>query len=139
MLNWKIEEQEYIQKEFEQYYKNLSTLQRLFMSERTNKKNLEYIRQNAQLKYRKMKLNKIIDEIQDERKRINKVVNDINNNFNDFLKEQNCIIQEKIKPFEIKSNEVTNPNELTPIEIIYIYSEPFKMGFMQEKIQFGDN
>lgn len=135
MLNWKIEEQEYIQEEFEQYYKNLSTLQRLFMSERTNKKNLEYIRQNAQLEYRKMKLNKIIDEIQDERKRINKVVDDINNNFNDFLKEQNCIIQEKTKAFEIKSNEVTSPTEVTPMEIIYIYSEPFKMGFMQEKIQ----
>lgn len=135
MLNWRIEEQAYIQKQFEKYYKNLSTLQRLFMSEKTNKKNLEYIKQNAQLEFRRMKLDKNLDEIKDERKRINNVVTDINNNFNEFLKKQKCVIQAKIKPFEIEVNETTKLDETKELEIIYIYSEPFKMGFMQEKIQ----
>ena len=71
-----------------------------------------------------------------ERKRITKLVNDLNNKFNDFLEEQQHIISKNIKPFQCEVKPYDNLHEptLNQLEVVTIHCEPLKLAFIQEHI-----
>ena len=136
MLNWRLEEREYVEKKIEEYYKSITALQRIFISEKQMNKNINYITKQAELSYRERKLNDYIDEIKEERKRIEKVVEDLNNKLNEYLEEQKALIGKEIETFEIEAKPCNNFTEPTLIrtEVVTIHIKPMKLSFIQEKI-----
>ena len=136
MLNWRLEEREYVGKKIEEYYKSITALQRIFISEKQMNKNINYITEQAELSYRERKLNDYIDEIKEERKRIEKVVEDLNNKLNEYLEEQKALIGKEIEPFEIEAKPYDNFTEptLRRKEVVTIHIKPMKLSFIQEKI-----
>lgn len=136
MLNWRLEEREYVGKKIEEYYKSISAFQRIFISEKQMNKNINYITEQAKLSYRERKLNDYIDEIKEERKRIEKVVEDLNNKLNEYLEEQKALIGKEVEPFEIKAKPYGNFTEptLKRMEVVTIHIKPMKLSFIQEKI-----
>lgn len=136
MLNWRLEEREYVEKKIEEYYKSITALQRIFISEKQMNKNINYITEQAELSYRERKLNDYINEIKEERKRIEKVVEDLNNKLNEYLEEQKALIGKEIGPFEIEAKPCNNFTEptLRRTEVVTIHIKPMKLSFIQEKI-----
>ena len=136
MLNWRLEERQYVGKKIEEYYKSITALQRIFISEKQMNKNINYITEQAELSYRERKLNDYIDEIKEERKRIEKVVEDLTNKLNDYLKEKKALIEKEVEPFEIELKPYDNFTEptLRRTEVVTIHIKPMKLSFIQEKI-----
>ena len=136
MLNWRLEEREYVGKKIEEYYKSITALQRIFISEKQMNKNINYITEQAELSYRERKLNDYINEIKEERKRIEKVVEDLNNKLNEYLEEQKALIGKEVEPFEIEVKPYDNFTEptLRRTEVVTIHIKPMKLSFIQEKI-----
>ena len=137
MLNWRLEERKYIAEKIDEYYKSISGLQRIFISEKQMNKNINYITEQAKLEYRSKKLDGYLDEVKEERKKIDKLVDDLNNKFDDYISKQKHIISKNIKPFQIEVKPYDNLTEptLSQLEVVNIYCEPFKIAFIQEKIE----
>lgn len=106
------------------------------MSDKQLNKNINYITEQAKLEYRSQKLDSYLEDVKEERKRINDLINDINNAFNDYLEEQKHLISKNIKPFQIEANPYDNLTEptLSQLEVVTIHCKPFKIAFIQEKI-----
>ena len=136
MLNWRIEENQYVEERLEEYRKELSRLALMFMSEKQLNKNIAYITEQAKLNYRETKLDDYIDEIIEERKRINDLVNNMNTTFNEYLSQQKHLISKNIKPFQIEAKPYDNLSEptLSQLEVVTIHCEPLKLAFIQEKV-----
>ena len=136
MLNWRLEEREYVSNKVDEYLKNIPSLLRIFMSDKQLNKNIDYITEQAKLEYRKKKLDGFLDDVKEERKRIDKLVDDLNNKFDDYMSKQKHIISKNIKPFQIEAklyDNFTGPT-LSQLEVVNIYCEPFKIAFIQENI-----
>lgn len=136
MLNWRLEEIEYIKIKIDEYLQNIPILSRIFMSDKQLNKNINYITEQAKLEYRSQKLDSYLEKLKEERKRINNLINDINNAFNDYLEEQKHLISKNIKPFQIEAKPYDNLTEptLSQLEVVTIYCKPFKIAFIQEKM-----
>lgn len=138
MLNWRIEEEQEIKQAIDKYYEEQSKMPLGFMiSKKANDKNIRYVTKKAIERYRYRKLEEYQLEIEEERKRIDKVVEDINDKFNNYLKTIKGNINKEIKPFKIEVKEYNglNPTNITPTEIVKISCEPFQIAFIQEKIK----
>ena len=70
MLNWRLEEKEYVSNKVDEYLKNIPSLSRIFISEKQMNKNIKYITEQATLEYRSQKLDAFLDDVKEERKRI---------------------------------------------------------------------
>ena len=136
MLNWRLEEREYVSNKVDEYLKNIPSLSRIFMSDKQLNKNINYITEQAKLEYRSKKLDGYLDDVKEERKRIDKLVDDLNNKFDDYMSKQKHIISKNIKPFKIEAKPYDNFSEpiLSQVEIITIHCEPLKLSFIQENI-----
>ena len=136
MLNWRLEEGEYISNKIDEYLKNIPSLTRIFMSNKQLNKNIWYLTEQAKLEYRSKKLDGYLDEVKEERKRIDKLVDTLNNKFDDYMSKQKHIISKNIKPFQIDAKLYDNFTEptLSQVEIITIHCEPLKLSFIQENI-----
>ena len=132
MLNWRIEEEHYIREKLRNY--KTPFLFCLFKSEKKINENLNKFVDNARLEYRKNKLDDIMLEVKKERERIDNLINNINSKFEDYMYRQNHIINKNIKPFRIDVNEYDNEPTLSQLEVVTIHTEPFKLSFIQEKI-----
>lgn len=142
MINWIEEEKQYVDRAVDNYLKEQSKTPLGFMiSRKTLNKNIEKVKKEATDRYRFNKLMKYRDEVETERKRIDKVVEEINNKFNDYLENQKHIISKNIKPFKIEAkpyNGYTEPT-LSSLEIVTIQCEPLRLSFIQEKVGEIDN
>mgnify|MGYP003297345793 CR=1 FL=1 len=137
MIDWIEEEKQYVNRAVDNYLKEQSKMPLGFMiSRKTLNKNIEKVKKEATDRYRFDKLMKYRGEIEIERKRIDKVVEEINNKFNDYLESQKDIISKNIKPFKIIAKLYDNPKEVTleRLEVVTIQCEPFKLSFIQEKV-----
>lgn len=137
MLNWIEEEKQYVDKAVDNYLKEQSKMPLGFIiSRKTLNKNIEKVKKEATDRYRFDKLMKYREEIEEERKRIDKVVEEINNKFNDYLESQKSIISKNINPFKIVVKPYDNPKEVTleQLEVVTIQCEPLKLSFIQEKV-----
>ena len=137
MLNWVEEEKQYIDKKVDEYLEEQSKMPLGFMiSQKTLCKNIKKIKKEATDKYRFEKLMKYRREIETERQRINKVIEDINNKFNEYLKTIKCNVDKNIKPFKLEAKEYKRLDikEFVATEIVRISCEPFQIAFIQEKI-----
>lgn len=138
MINWELEEKRFVDEKVSNYRKKLSIFSLLFMSEKKLNKNIEKIKIDAMLQYRRKKIDNFIEIVKEERKRIDETVNQINEKFLEYLKSQKALISEKIKPVEIKAKDYYNIETAEFYEIVYIYLEPFKIGFIQEQLDKGE-
>lgn len=138
MINWELEEKRFVDEKVSNYRKKLSIFSLLFMSEKKLNKNIEKIKIDAMLQYRRKKLDNFNEIVKEERKRIDETVNQINEKFLEYLKSQKALISEKIKPVEIKAKDYYNIETAEFYEIVYIYLEPFKIGFIQEQLDKGE-
>lgn len=137
MLNWRIEEEDYVKKAIEKYFEKANKNPFSFlMSDKTRRKNIQYVTDIARNSYRQKKLEKYEEEIIEERKRIDKVVEELNNKYEEFINNQKFLINDNIKPFNIEAKNYScfNQNPLGILEIVTIQSEPLKLSFIQEKI-----
>ena len=135
MLNWHKEEDDYVFKKLKKC-KYLSLISRMLMSEKRFNKILESETTKAKLEYREKRLNEDLNIINEERKRINNLVNDMNLKFEEYLKSQKEIISRNINPFKIEAKPYDSVNlNQVPLEIITIYCEPFQIKSIQEKIE----
>ena len=136
MLYWRIEEEEYIYQAVKKYIDNLSGWAMIFMSEKAYERNIEYVKRQARDAYRERKLDDYLNEVKEERKRIDALIEDINAKFNEFLDKQQHIISKEIKPFELKAVESSSLLEYVEpgLEVVKIECEPFRLAFIQEKI-----
>ena len=142
MLNWREEEKQYIQEKIDNYRKEQAKMPLGFLlSAKQNSKNIEKITEKATQEYRYFKLIKYEAEIQEERKRIDNLINEINDKFDNYLNEQHHIISRNIKPFKIEAKPYSNYSEptLSNLEIVSILCQPFKISFIQEKLGSDDN
>lgn len=129
MLNWRLEEEQYIHDKLREY--KTPFLFCLFKDK--GKKHLNEFVINARLEYRRVKLDEMLSEVKQERKRIDALVKDMNNSFEDYMYKLSNRISTNIKPFKVKlSDGVFSPLEQT--EIVSIQSEPFRVSFIQEKV-----
>lgn len=136
MINWRTEEEMFIDKKIREYRKNLSTWELIFMNEKRLNKEIEYIRSQAKTEFRSRKLDEFVDIVENERKRIDKVVESLNDKFSDYLDSQKALISKKIKPIKMiardyRSNDIS---DITPYETVEVYIEPIRVAFLQEKI-----
>ena len=136
MLNWRLEEREYVSNKVDEYLKNIPSLTRIFMSNKQLNKNIRYLTEQAKLEYRSKKLDGYLDAVTEERKRIDKLDDTLNNKFDDYMSKQKHIISKNIKPFQIDAKLYDNFTEptLSQVEIITIHCEPLKLSFIQENI-----
>lgn len=137
MIDWIKEEKQYIDRAVDDYLKEQSKMPLGFMiSRKTLNKNIEKVKKEATDRYRFDKLMKYRGEVETERKRIDKVVEEINNKFNDYLERQNHIISKNIKPFKIEARPYDNYTEptLSNLEVVTIQCEPLRLSFIQEKV-----
>lgn len=140
MLNWRIEEDKYVNKRISEYLNKIPALARIFISEKQMNKNINYISDKARLEYRKNKLDSMLNEVKKERERINDLVDDLNIKFDEYLYKQQDIISKNIKPFKIELKPYDNPKEVTLVrlEVVTIQCEPLKLSFIQEKVDEND-
>lgn len=138
MLNWRIEEEDYIREKLREYKEPF--LFCLFKSDKKKNENLNKYVDSARLEYRKSKLDDILLEVKKERERIDKLVNDMNSKFEDYMNKQNHIISKNIKPFRIEAKPYDNYSEptLSQMEVVTIHGEPLKLSFIQEKLEVLD-
>lgn len=137
MINWQEEEKMYIIDKLNDYYERQAKMPLGFLiSDRKNRKNIEEIKEQAKKEYRYNKLMKYEKEVQEERKKINKLVDEINNEFKQYFNSQKAIISNTYNPFKIECQEYKDINDvpLKQLEIVSIQCEPFKISFIQEKI-----
>ena len=136
MLNWRLEENQYVEERIKEYRKELNVLALMFMSKKQLNKNIEYVKEQAIKSYRANKLDDYMEEIKEERKRIDDLLNNINNAFNGYLEEQKHLISKNIKPFQMEAKPYDNLSEptLSQLEVVSIHCKPFKIEFIQEKI-----
>lgn len=136
MLNWRLEENQFVEERLKEYRKELSGLALMFMSEKQLNKNIAYITEQAKLNYRARKLDDYLDEIKEERENIKKQVEDLTNKLNGYFEEQKALIEKEIEPFEFKLRPYDNFAESTPkqLEVVTIHIKPMKLSFIQEKI-----
>lgn len=136
MLNWEIEEDKYVNKRISEYLNKIPALARIFISEKQMGKNINYISDKARLKYRRNKLDSMLNEVKKERERINDLVDDLNIKFDEYLNKQQDIISKNIKPFKIEAKPYDGPKEVTleRLEVVTITSDPLKLSFIQEKV-----
>ena len=139
MLNWRIEEEEYIKKAKDKYYEEESKNPfSLLMSNKTRIKNIQYVTDMARERYRQEKLEKYEKEIKEERERIDKVVEEINNKFEIYIKGIKEQINDKIRPFKLEVEEYdnlnNNPTSIQSLERVIIKCEDLKIAFIQESI-----
>ena len=137
MLNWRIEEEDYIKKAIEIYFEeeNKNPFSCL-MSDKTRRKNIQYVTDRARERYRQEKLERYEEEIKEERKRIDKVVEEINNKFETYIKGIKEQINHKIKPFKLEIGNYSNSNDVSiqALERVTIKCEDLKIAFIQERI-----
>lgn len=137
MLNWVEEEKQYVDKAVDNYLKEQAKMPLGFMiSKKTLNKNIEKIKEKSIQEYRYNKLMKYEAEVQEERKKIKELVNEINDRFNQYFNTQKEIVSNTYKPFKIECKEYKDYNDLPlkQLEIVSIQCEPFKISFIQEKI-----
>jgi len=136
MLNWRLEEKQYVEERLKEYRKELNGLALIFMSKKQLNKNIDYITEQAKLNYRAAKLDDYLDEIEEERKRIDKLVNDLNGKFDNYMSNQQHIISKNIRPFQMEAKPYDGLSEptLSQLEVVTIHCEPFKLAFIQEKV-----
>ena len=136
MLNWRLEEEKYVDEIVVKYLKNIPALSRIFMSNKQLNKNIEYLKEQARQKYRANKLDKYLEEIKKERNRINDLLNNINTAFDEYLEEHKHLISKNIKPFQMEAKPYYNLSEptLSKLEVVNIHCKPFSISFIQEKI-----
>lgn len=136
MLNWRVEEEKYVETQISEYRQSITALQMMFMSKKTLDKNIIYISQEARLKYRRNKLDTYMEEIEKERKRIDELVDKMNKKFDEYMSNQQHIISKNIKPFRLEAKPYDNLSKsiLEQLEIVTIQCEPLKLAFLQEKI-----
>lgn len=138
MLDWFEEEEQYVNKAIDNYLEKQSKMPLGFMiSRKANNKNIEKVKKEAVDKYRFDKLMKYRGEIETERKRIDKVVEEINNAFESYMCKMNEEIGHKVRPFRLKVEEYNTFYDIPmkEMEIVRIYSEPFEIRFIQEKLE----
>ena len=138
MLDWFEEEKQYVDKAVDNYLKEQSKMPLGFMiSRKTLNKNIEKIKKEATDRYRFDKLMKYRGEIEIERKRIDKIVEEINNKFDKYMSKQKHIISKNIKPFQMEAKPYDNYSEptLSNLEVVTIQCEPFRIAFIQEKLE----
>ena len=139
MLNWRIEEEDYIKKAIDNYFKeeNENPFSCL-MSDKTRRKNIQYVTDRARNSYRQEKLERYEEEIKEERERIDKVVEEINNKFEIYIKGIKEQINHKIRPFKLEveeyDNRYTTPLSIQSLEKVIIKCEDLKIAFIQERI-----
>ena len=139
MLNWRIEEEDCIKEAIENYLKEESKKPFWFlMSEKTRRKNIQYVTDKARERYRQEKLEKYEEEIKEERERIDKVVEEINNKFEVYIKGIKGQINDKIRPFKLEVEEYDNlnntPTSIQSLERVIIRCEDLKIAFIQERV-----
>lgn len=139
MLNWRIEEEDYIKKAIDNYFKEENKNPFSFlMSDKTRRKNIQYVTDKARERYRQEKLEKYEEEIKEERKRIDKIVKFINDKFETYIKGIKEQINHKIRPFKLEVEEYDNrysePISIQSLEKVTIKCEDFKIAFIQERI-----
>lgn len=137
-LDWKEGEERYIQKRIDYYLKKQSKMPLGFLlSKKKLNKNIEEIKKEAKDYFRFMKLYYYKEEIEQERERIDKLIEDTNNKINKYIKNIKENINNEIKPFKIKTKDyINNFNDYcVPKEIVSIYCEPFEISFIQEIIK----
>lgn len=141
MLNWRIEEKVYIKEKIYEYLSKIPALARIFISEKQMNKKINYISDQASLEFRRNKLDSILDEVEEERNRINALIDDMNNKFDNYISKQQHIISKNIRPFEIEVKPYDNLGEptLSRLEVVSIKCEPFELAFIQENIDKGDD
>lgn len=139
MLDWLEEEKQYVNKAVDNYLKEQSAMPLGFMiSRKTLNNNIEEVKKEATDRYRFDKLMKYRGEIETERKRIDTVVEEINNKFNEYLNSVKNNVNKNIKPFKLDVKEYTNLDIIgstTLLETVTIQCEPFRIAFVQEKLE----
>lgn len=136
MLNWRLEEEKYVEERLKEYRKELNVLALMFMSKKQLNKNIEHVKEQSRQDYRANKLDKYLEEIKKERKRINDLLNNINTAFDEYLEEHKHLISKNIKPFQMEVKPYDNLSEptLSQLEVVSIHCKPFSISFIQEKI-----
>lgn len=137
MLNWRIEEEDCVRKAIEEYFKEESKNPfSCLMSDKTRRKNIQYVTDRARERYRQEKLERYEEEIKEERKRIDIVVEKINNEFEIYMKGIKEQINHKIKPFKLEIGNYSNSNDMSiqALEKVTIKCEDLKIAFIQERI-----
>ncbi len=140
MLDWIKEEKQYVDNAVDNYLKEQAKTPLGFMiSRKTLNKNIEKVKKEATDRYRYEKLREYELEIIEERKRIDNLVNDINNKFEDYMYKLSNLISRNIKPFKMIVKEYDNLDVLSPMKLekVDIQCEPFRLSFIQEKISKG--
>ena len=91
----------------------------------------------AKNRFREEKLQLYQWQLEVERKRIDKAIENINNKFNSYIKNIKQNIDKEIKPFKIEVQEYncSSPLDIIPTEIYKIKCDPFEIKFIQEKIK----
>lgn len=136
LLDWHRGEELYIQRMVDNHLKEQAKMPLGFMiSRKTLNKNIEKVKEDAKNRFREMKLLFYESQIEEERKRIDKVVEDINSKFEKYMNKQRNIISKNIKPFKIMCKEYNEFSPLEQLEVVSIHCEPFEISFIQEKIK----
>lgn len=138
MIDWKLEEKRFIDEKVSNYRKSLSTLSLILMSDKQLNKNIENVKIEAMLQFRRKKLNDLVEIVKEERKRIDKTIEQINERFLEYLESQKALISKEIKPIQIKLTNYDDIENAKFYEIVDIYLEPFKIGFIQERLDKGE-
>lgn len=141
MLDWREEEKLYCQSKVNNYLKEQATMPLGFLiSYKTLTKNCEKIREEARQIYRDMKLMTYEALVYEERKRIDKLVEDINNKFESWLRENSLFLNGNQRPFKLTTYSDDNPLEICQTEFVKIgIQEPFTIGFMQQRMNHKGN
>ena len=138
LLDWVEGEKRYIEKRVNNYLKEQYEMPLSFLlSDKKLNKNIEEIKREAKDYFRFIKLNYYEAQIAQERKRIDKLVEDINNKLNEYMFCTEEKIYNELKPFKIKTEHYANDfgHYSKPKEIVSIYCEPFEISFLQEAIE----
>lgn len=135
MLNWRLEEQQYVDEQMEkwreQYWKGIGCL---FISEKKYQKLKQEEEEEVRKSFRIAKLDNYFYEIVKERQRIDNIIENLNKQFDEYLIDIGGFVKNNIKSIEVKVVDYNMPCELTPMEFVDIQLKPLKVSFLQEKI-----
>ena len=137
MLDWREEEKLFCQSKVDNYLREQAKMPLGFlMSFKTLAKNCEKVREEARQTYRNIKLMKYEALVYEERKRIDKLVEDINDKFESWLRENKLFLNGNQRPFELTTYSEDNPLEICQTEFVKIsIQKPFSIGFMQQRMR----
>lgn len=136
LLDWQLGEKLYIDKRVDNYLEEQSKIPLGFMlSQKKLNKYIAEIKDKASREFRERKLQLYQWQLEEERKRIDKTIEEINDKLNAYIKNIKGNINKEIKPFKIEVQEYngSSPLNITPTEIYKIKCEPFEIAFIQEK------